>query len=138
MAHLRSDRDAQIGSFWRADKPGRPSSSDLQVRSVVQEPCRRYLWANSEIIRSAAKALLNNLDLDQLTPADKETLLDFAFERYWASSSLLGGRETFTARADRLRVMGVDEVACLIDFGVGLDTTLASLERIAETMCLGK
>jgi len=112
--------------------------SDLQVRSVVQEPFRRYLWANSEIIRSAAKALLNNLDLDQLTPEDKETLLDFAFERYWASSSLLGGRETFTARTDRLRAMGVDEVTCLIDFGVDLDTTLASLERIAETMCLGK
>lgn len=112
--------------------------SDSQVRSIVQDPFRRYLWANSEIIRSAAKALLNNLDLDQLTPSDRETLLDFAFERYWASSSLLGGRDTFKARADRLRAMGVDEVACLIDFGIDLDATMASLQRIAETMGLGK
>lgn len=108
--------------------------SDQQVRSVVQEPFRNYLWANSEIIRSAAKALLNNLDLDQLTPADKETLLDFAFERYWGSSSLLGGRETFTQRVGRLCAMGVDEVACLIDFGIDLPATLASLKRIAGAM----
>ncbi len=74
--------------------------SDQQVRSVVREPFRKYLWAKSEIIRSAAKALLNNLALGQLTPADKETL-DFAFERYWGSSPLLGGRETLTARASR-------------------------------------
>ena len=73
-----------------------------------------------------------------MLPTSSITLLDFAFERYWASSSLLASRETFTARADRLRAMGVDEVACLIDFGVDLDTTLASLERIAETMRLGK
>jgi hypothetical protein len=59
--------------------------SDIQVRSVVEQPFRRYLRANSEIIRSAAKAVLNDLDLDKLTPADRETL-DFAFERYWKSS----------------------------------------------------
>jgi natural product biosynthesis luciferase-like monooxygenase protein len=108
--------------------------SDMQVRSVVEQPFRRYLWANSEIIRSAAKAVLNNLDLDKLTPADRETLLDFAFERYWKSSSLLGGHDTFAQRADRLRAMGVNEVACLIDFGLDLPATLASLERIAKAM----
>ncbi len=94
--------------------------SDIQVRSVVEQPFRRYLWANSQIIRSAAKAVLNDLDLDKLTPADRETLLDFAFERYWKSSSLLGGQDTF--------------VACLIDFGLDLPATFASLERIAKAM----
>jgi hypothetical protein len=75
-----------------------------------------------------------DLDLDKLTPADRETLLDFAFERYWKSSSLLGGQDTFAQRADRLRMMGVNEVACLIDFGLDLPATFASLERIAKAM----
>lgn len=53
----------------------------------------------------------------------------------WAIvDNLSVGRETFMARADRLRTMGVDEVACLIDFGIELPATLASLERIARTM----
>jgi hypothetical protein len=36
------------------------------------------------------------------------------------------------AMTDRLRAMGVDEVACLIDFGVDPDTVLAALPRLDE------
>ncbi|WP_330253419.1 LLM class flavin-dependent oxidoreductase [Nocardia sp. NBC_00565] len=112
------------------------AGDDDAVRAVVEQPFREYLWANSEIIKSAAKAVLGDLDLDQLTPADRETLMDFAFARYWGSSALLGGADTFRSRAQRLADMGVDEIACLVDFGLGRDTVVASLERIAETMAL--
>jgi phthiocerol/phenolphthiocerol synthesis type-I polyketide synthase E len=108
--------------------------TDEDVREVIRTPFRQYLWANSEIIRSAAKALLNNLDIDQLTEDDRETLLDFAFERYYSASSLLGGRETFLARTRQLRAIGVDEIACLIDFGVDLPTALGSIERVAKAL----
>jgi natural product biosynthesis luciferase-like monooxygenase protein len=109
---------------------------DDAVRGIVERPFREYLWANSEIIRSAARALLGDLDLDQLDPGDRDTLMDFAFDRYWRGSSLLGGRETFLARTRRLADMGVDEVACLIDFGLDLPTVLASLARIAAAAAL--
>ncbi|MGW1738264.1 type I polyketide synthase [Nocardia sp. NPDC001965] len=112
------------------------AGDDAAVRAVVERPFREYLWANSEIIRSAAKAVLGDLDLDRLTPADRETLMDFAFARYWGSSALLGGAETFRTRARRLADMGVDEIACLVDFGLDRDTVVAGLERIADTMAL--
>ncbi|MFI5780658.1 type I polyketide synthase [Nocardia sp. NPDC051570] len=109
---------------------------DDAVRAVVEGPFREYLWANSEILKSAAKAVLNDLDLDKLTPDDRETLKDFAFRRYWGSSALLGGAATFAARARFLGEMGVDEIACLIDFGLDEATVLGGLDRIAETMAL--
>ncbi|MEU0504756.1 MupA/Atu3671 family FMN-dependent luciferase-like monooxygenase [Nocardia sp. NPDC005998] len=112
------------------------AGSDDEVRAVVERPFREYLWANSEIIKSAARAVLGELDLDQLTAADRETLMDFAFARYWGSSALLGGADTFRSRAQRLADMGVDEIACLVDFGLDRGTVVASLERIAETMAL--
>ncbi|MEV6139122.1 MupA/Atu3671 family FMN-dependent luciferase-like monooxygenase [Nocardia sp. NPDC051990] len=109
---------------------------DDAVRAVVEGPFREYLWANSEILKSAAKALLDNLDFDKLTADDRETLKDFAFRRYWESSALLGGASTFAARARHLADLGVDEIACLIDFGFDEQTVLGGLERIAETMAL--
>ncbi|WP_433734130.1 type I polyketide synthase [Nocardia sp. CA-129566] len=112
------------------------AGNDDEVRAVVERPFREYLWANSEIIKSAAKAVLGDLDLDQLTAADRETLMDFAFARYWGASALLGGADTFRSRAQRLADMGVDEIACLVDFGLDRGTVVASLERIAETMAL--
>ncbi|MFI7669482.1 type I polyketide synthase [Nocardia sp. NPDC049526] len=112
------------------------AGDDDEVRAVVEQPFREYLWANSEIIKTAAKAVLGDLDLDRLTPADRETLMDFAFARYWGSSALLGGADTFRSRAQRLADMGVDEIACLVDFGLDRATVIASLERIAETMAL--
>ncbi|MEV3964765.1 MupA/Atu3671 family FMN-dependent luciferase-like monooxygenase [Nocardia sp. NPDC050193] len=107
---------------------------DAAVRAVVEQPFRRYLWANSEIIRSAAKSVLDGLDIDKLTPSDRETLMDFAFRRYWKESALLGSAETVAARAERLTALGVDEVACLIDFGLDRATVVAGLERLAAVI----
>jgi hypothetical protein len=44
----------------------------------------------------------------------------------------MGTMDTCLAMTDRLRAMGVDEVACLIDFGVDADTVLAALPLLAE------
>jgi hypothetical protein len=58
--------------------------------------------------------------------------LEFSFERYYATSSLMGTMDQCLAMTDRLRAMGVDEVACLIDFGVDADTVLSALPLLAE------
>jgi hypothetical protein len=106
----------------------------VRHRTAISTPFRDYLWANSEIIRSASKALLNNMDIDRLTPSDRETLLDFAFERYFGGDSLLAGQETFRSRATHLYDIGVNEIACLIDFGMDLPSTLASMTRMAAVL----
>jgi hypothetical protein len=58
--------------------------------------------------------------------------LEFSFERYYATSSLLGTMDACLATTDRLRGMGIDEVACLIDFGVDAQCVLDALPLLAE------
>jgi hypothetical protein len=65
--------------------------------------------------------------LEQLTPQERESVLEYAFERYYETSGLFGTVDSCTARIDRLAAIGVDEIACLIDFGVPTDITLSHL-----------
>ena len=54
----------------------------------------------------------------RLSDSDIEALLEHAFERYYETSGLFGTPEGCLAMVDRLKDIGVDEIACLIDFGV--------------------
>ncbi len=57
-------------------------------------------------------------------------MLEYAFERYFETSGLFGTVDSCTAMVDRLAAIGVDEIACLIDFGVPTDVVLAQLEEL--------
>ncbi|HEY0494122.1 MAG TPA: hypothetical protein VGD48_00170, partial [Kutzneria sp.] len=71
-------------------------------------------------------------NLDDLEPDDIAAIMDHAFERYVGSAGLFGTPESCLARVDHLRDLGVDEIACLIDFGVAPDVVLKSLHHLAE------
>jgi natural product biosynthesis luciferase-like monooxygenase protein len=117
---------------------------DEQVRAIVREPMKGYLRSSLDLVKQAAwsfpafkqrvdkpgemDALLNG----GLTPADFEALLEFSFERYYRQSGLFGTVDACVAIVDRLRAMQVDEIACLVDFGVPTDLVMASLPKLAE------
>ena len=58
--------------------------------------------------------------------------MDHAFERYFKSSGLFGTTEMCLQMVDRLQAIGVDEIACLIDFGVDSESVLQSLPYLDE------
>ncbi|MCS7482430.1 MupA/Atu3671 family FMN-dependent luciferase-like monooxygenase [Umezawaea endophytica] len=96
---------------------------DASVRDVVRDPMRRYLRRSLDL---SARLVGRDLDED-----DVDFLVDRAFERYLTRAGLFGGPETCLAFLDRLTGIGVDEVACLIDFGVDTATTLHALPHLA-------
>ncbi len=61
---------------------------------------------------------------------DVDALLSIAFESYFSSLSLLGHPDKGARLIDRLRAIGVDEAACLIDFGVDAASILAALPAL--------
>ncbi len=115
-----------------------------RVRAIVKEPMKGYLRSSLDLVKQAAwsfpafkqrvdkpgemDALLNG----GLTPADFEALLDFSFERYYRQSGLFGTPEACVQIVDRLRSMQIDEIACLVDFGVPTDLVLQSLPHLLE------
>jgi hypothetical protein len=81
--------------------------------------------------------MIRSLDikLDGIDPDDPVSLdyfAAFAFERYYQLGSLIGTPATCMAMVDRLKEMGVDEVACFIDFGVDNDSVIDSLKYLNE------
>ena len=97
-----------------------------RVRETVREPFTRYLRTSFGLMKSLAPGQ----DLDAMTEDDMATLLARAFDRYFETSGLFGTPERCLEMVDRLKEIGVDEVACLIDFGVETGTVLESLETL--------
>ncbi|GAB1510341.1 MupA/Atu3671 family FMN-dependent luciferase-like monooxygenase [Actinophytocola sp. KF-1] len=99
------------------------------VRARVRGPLSAYLRTSIDLLSN-----LGGLDRDIATLPDDEltALVDRAFDRFFSHAALLGTPEDAVAVVERLAAADVDEVACLVDFGVDEDAVLASLPLIAE------
>src|SRR5262249_16751003 len=61
-------------------------------------------------------------------------LLSFAFDRYFDTSALFGTVQSCEIMVSQLREIGVNEISCLIDFGVEPAAALASLSEVVVLM----
>lgn len=111
---------------------------DYDAATAVErsrEPFRNYLRSAVALERQAAAGggtISGGLQLpDEDIPADLiEELLDLTYNRYLTSGSLIGSPGTCMQFADRVGKLGVDEVACLIDFGLPGQDVLAGLPAL--------
>ena len=109
------------------------------VRAQVREPMIAYLRTATNLLKQhawsfpafrrpdGAAQTSTSGGLETLSASDMDALLEYAFDRYYETSGLFGTPESCLAMIDRVRAAGVDEVACLIDFGVPTDTVLGHL-----------
>jgi len=105
------------------------------VRSVVREPFREYLRSAISLEEKAAAAggvISGGHQIDPHNIPDDlmEDLLDITFDRYFDSAALMGTPSDCKQIVWRLKETGVDEIACLIDFGVPKQDVIQSLEHL--------
>ncbi|MFE1748947.1 MupA/Atu3671 family FMN-dependent luciferase-like monooxygenase [Streptomyces anandii] len=98
----------------------------------TREPFRAYLRSAVGLERQAAGGggtISGGLSLpDEEIPEDLiEQLLDVTYERYLHQGSLIGSPETCTTTVDRFARAGVDDIACLVDFGLPAQEMLAGI-----------
>jgi natural product biosynthesis luciferase-like monooxygenase protein len=103
-----------------------------EVREKVRKPFTGYLRTSIDLIATLIKSMNLPLKLEELTGKEMDDLLDFAFNRYFETSALFGSAADCEPMIERLKKIGVDEVACLIDFGVDADSTLAALPNLSR------
>ena len=70
--------------------------------------------------------------VNKLDDEDRLALVDHAVSRYLEGASLIGTPDKCAAFAKKMAVIGVDEIACLVDFGVSRDDVMASLNELAS------
>lgn len=116
-------------------------------RDIAREPMKNYLQSAAGLIKQYAWAFpafkkpegVENpfqLDLRTLSDEDMDGILEFAFHRYFEDSGLFGTIDDAVARVNQCKAHGVDEIACLIDYGVPTPKVLESLKLVAEVIKL--
>ncbi|MEO1334560.1 MAG: MupA/Atu3671 family FMN-dependent luciferase-like monooxygenase, partial [Myxococcota bacterium] len=115
-----------------------------EVREIVRQPLKDYLGSSVALVKGFAwafpafkrpkgeEAKPADIDLSTLSKEELDAILDFAFNRYFEDSGLFGTIDECLATVDKLKAHDVDEIACLLDFGVPTDAIMENLPKIAE------
>jgi natural product biosynthesis luciferase-like monooxygenase protein len=102
------------------------------ARELVREPLLRYLRGSLGLLLGSGLDGKRQIDPAKLHPNDVEFLVQRSFDRYVDDCGLLGSPATAARAVEQLREIGVDEIACLIDFGLPAEIVMTGLERIAD------
>lgn len=136
---------------WRdAGHPGRGhvavmvhafvAETDAEADAIARGPMKGYLRSSIGLIRDATWAFpifrrpgaSPDVAFEPLTDEEADAVAEAAVDRYLSTHGLFGSPGRCRALLDKLSAAGVDEVACLVDFGVATDTALAHLEDLAR------
>ena len=110
-----------------------------EVEDIVRDPMKNYLKSAMFLVKSAAwnfptfkkmsEDAGKSLDefFDTISDEDMDDLLEFAFQRYFRTSGLFGTAESAIEIAKKCKEIGVDEIGCLIDFGIDTDIVIKHL-----------
>ena len=102
------------------------------VKDAVRAPFTEYLRSSIGLIENLVRSLDLPLDLATMSKDDLDALLAFAFDRYYEGNALFGTATSVQPTLERLANAGVDEIACLVDFGLPDEQVLAGLEQLAD------
>jgi natural product biosynthesis luciferase-like monooxygenase protein len=108
-----------------------------QVKADVKLPFREYVRSAVTLEQKSARGggVISGgrtVQCEDIAANDMEDLLDVAFERYFKTAALMGTPVSCLDLVLRLKEIGVDEIACLIDFGVQAEKVLVSLNYLNE------
>nr|AIW82282.1 PuwE [Cylindrospermum alatosporum CCALA 988] len=98
-----------------------------QTREIARQPLCDYLKSSVALFQNLVKSQGLQVDFDQMTADDQDYILSAAYNRYVQSSALIGTPASCAEVIAKLQAIGVDEVACLIDFGVNTPAVVESL-----------
>jgi natural product biosynthesis luciferase-like monooxygenase protein len=117
---------------------------EAEVREKVRLPLIEYLRSSVSLIKQYAWSFpafkkregmdttAAGVDLQSLSDDEMTGLLEHSFNRYYETSGLFGTPEGCLAMVDKLKAIGVDDIACLIDFGIDAATVMEHLSYLNQ------
>ncbi|TPG68246.1 LLM class flavin-dependent oxidoreductase [Brevibacillus laterosporus] len=105
------------------------------VQDKVKKPFCDYLRSSVSLIRNLAQNLnigTDEFDINNVSEEDIEQILEVAFQRYWNTATLLGTPESCNRLVEQLYHIGVNEIACLLDFGIDHASVVRGLHHLAQ------
>lgn len=93
---------------------------------------KQYAWAFPAFKKPAGAKHAMDVDLRSLSEEELDGILEYAFLRYFEDSGLFGTLEDGWERVRQVAAIGVDEIACLIDYGVPTQLVLDGLGALSQ------
>lgn len=134
-----------LRALIRSYREARARNGHDPQAGVVSVMAHTFVGEDTEAVRERVRRPLSNYlgtyfkqyenlhyDPESVSEADKDDLMAAAFENYFQNSTLLGSPAKCALLVEGLAGLGVDELACLIDFGVETDSVLESLGLLNE------
>ncbi len=107
---------------------------DETARDLAHGPMVEYFRSHTALRESVSRDLAGDMPNRAFGQVDGEQLIAAAVARYFGTSALIGGPERCLTLVRQLEEAGVDEFACLVDFGVATDRVLESLVHLETVM----
>jgi natural product biosynthesis luciferase-like monooxygenase protein len=104
-------------------------TSDEQVLEEIREPFSQYLASSLDLTTRSGPTTAG---IDEVTEDDVKILVRRAFDRYSKQSGLFGSLPTAHRTVRALKEAGVDEIACLVDFGVDRAAVLRGMDHLGQ------
>lgn len=97
--------------------------TDEQAKAMVEAPFKRYLATSLNLLNSVR---------DEESNLDEAQIIDVAFNRYYKTATLFGSSSRCRSILQKITALGIDEIACLIDFGLEFDEAMDGLARLVK------
>jgi natural product biosynthesis luciferase-like monooxygenase protein len=106
-----------------------------EVKQRVRHPLRSYLKSAVKLETRAARSggVISGghqIENERISDTDLNELLDIAFDKYFYSGALMGTPTSCANLVRDLKEIGVNEIACLIDFGLEAQVVLDGLNYL--------
>lgn len=106
-----------------------------QVHTIVEKPFKAYIKNSMDAHLQAAIDQNGGIPLDTV---EKDKIMEYAYQRYFKTSAIFGTIDDGQKIVEQAIAAGVDEIACLVDFGVDYSLVMESLQFLKTLTTLYK
>ena len=100
------------------------------VENAVKEPFKKYIKSSLDAHIQAMQAGKDGRD--ELGEAGKEKILEYAYYRYFKTGAIFGTVADGKRVVDHAIEVGVNDIVCLVDFGVDYDLVRSSMPYLKD------
>jgi natural product biosynthesis luciferase-like monooxygenase protein len=102
------------------------------VHRLARKPFCDYLKSSKPLLAALAYSRSKDIDIDRLSEQEIDAFVDFLYERFYGTRALIGTPVGSLDMVNKLHAAGVNEIACLLDFGPTTDQVLAHLPYLSQ------
>jgi natural product biosynthesis luciferase-like monooxygenase protein len=100
-----------------------------EVQLAVQQPFKEYI---KSALDAHLKAAIDQHGGTPLNEEEKGKMLEYAYQRYFKQSAMFGTIDDGRSIVNQAIEAGINEIACLVDFGVDYPVVRRSLKPLAQ------